>query len=262
LASSRVHFGYRRLHTLLVREGWRVGHTLVYRIYTEEGLSIRRRRPRRNRSYQVRGERPQTACINQLWSMDFMADQLFNGQRFRLLTLVDNFSRESLAIRVGQRLTGDQVVEVLEQVAQTRGVPESIQVDNGPEFVSKSLDWWAYFNGVKLDFSRPGKPTDNALIESFNGRVRQECLNQHWFLSLADAQRILDDWRKDYNEQRPHSALKNATPAQFAAHDRLSSGSAKGVRPLPPSPSPRPQATRVQAEVTAKAEGARGSPDC
>jgi putative transposase len=161
LASSRVHFGYRRLHTLLVREGWRVGHALVYRIYTEEGLSIRRRRPRRNRSYQVRSERPQMTSINQSWSMDFMADQLFNGQRFRLLTLVDNFSRESLAIHVGQRLTGDQVVEVLEQVVQSRGVPESIQVDNGPEFVSKSLDWWAYFNGVKLDFSRPGKPTDN-----------------------------------------------------------------------------------------------------
>ena len=117
-----------------------------------------------------------------------MADQLFDGKRFRLLTLVDNFSRESLAIRVGTRLTGDDVVAALERVKEVRGCPQSIRVDNGPEFISKSLDWWAYFNNVTLDFSRLGKPTDNAYIESFNGRVRQECLNQHWFLNMEDAQ--------------------------------------------------------------------------
>jgi putative transposase len=148
--------------------------------------------------------------------MDFMADQLFSGHRFRLLTLVDNFTRESLAIRVGQRLTGDHVVQVLEEVTLRRDKPQSIRVDNGPEFISKSLDWWAYFNKVQLDFSRPGKPTDNAFIESFNGRVRQECLNQHWFLSLEEAQDRVDDWRHDYNEHRPHSALGDRSPREFA----------------------------------------------
>lgn len=216
LAASRVHYGYCRLHTLLRREGWKVNRKLVYRIYKEEGLAMRRKRPRRNRSCQVRNPRPAATGANENWSMDFMADQLFSGQRFRLLTLVDNFTRESLAIRVGQRLTGDHVVETLEAVTKERGIPKTIRVDNGPEFISKSLDWWAYFNGVKLDFSRPGKPTDNAFIESFNGRLRQECLNQHWFLSLEDAQHKMDAWRHDYNEQRPHSALENRTPTEFA----------------------------------------------
>ncbi len=153
---------------------------------------------------------------NESWSMDFMADQLFDGRRFRLLTIVDNFSRESLAIRAGQRLNGDDVVVALEKVVTLRGAPKSIRVDNGPEFVSKSLDWWAYFNGVELDFSRPGKPTDNAFIESFNGKFRQECLNQHWFLSLEDAQERIDLWREHYNEDRPHTALKGRTPHEFA----------------------------------------------
>ena len=145
-----------------------------------------------------------------------MSDQLFDGRRFRLLTLVDNFSRESLAIRVDQRLTGDDVVQVLKQVTAVRGRPQSIRVDNGPEFISKSLDWWAYFHEVTLDFSRPGKPTDNALIESFNGRLREECLNQSWFLNLSDAQERIEEWRQDYNERRPHSALGQLPPSEFA----------------------------------------------
>ena len=149
-----------------------------------------------------------------------MCDQLFNGQRFRLLTLVDNFTRESLAILAGQRLTGDDVVQVLEGVTKHHGKPETIRVDNGPEFISKSLDLWAYWNGVKLDFSRPGKPTDNAFIESFNGKFREECLNQNWFLSLEDAQERVDAWRRDYNEERPHSALGQRSPTEFAKHSR------------------------------------------
>jgi putative transposase len=149
--------------------------------------------------------------------MDFIADQLFDGRRFRLLTIVDNFSRESLAIRAGQRLNGDDVVVAWEKVVTLRGTPKSIRVDNGPEFVSKSLDWWAYFNGVELDFSRPGKPTDNAFIESFNGRLRAECLNENWFLSLEDAQEKIEAWRTDYNERRPHSALGNLAPKEFAS---------------------------------------------
>lgn len=136
LAASRVHYGYRRLHILLQREGWRVGHTAVFRIYQEEGLSIRRRRPRRNRSCQVRHDRPETTCINQTWSMDFMADQLFNGQRFRILTLVDNFSRESLAIRVGHRLSGDAVVSILEDVTKHRGKLSS-QADKHEQLVRR-----------------------------------------------------------------------------------------------------------------------------
>lgn len=221
LAASRVHYGYPRLHTLLRLEGWQVNRKLVYRIYKEEGLQMRRKRPRRNRprrnrSCQVRLERPVAREANESWSMDFMADQLFSGQRFRLLTLVDNFTRESLAIQVGRRLTGDEVVATLEVVTEQRGHPKSIRVDNGPEIISKSLDWWAYFNGVQLDFSRPGKPTDNAYIESFNGQFRQECLNQHCFLSLEEAQQRVDGWKDDYNERRPHSSLGNRTPAEFA----------------------------------------------
>jgi putative transposase len=148
--------------------------------------------------------------------MDFVSDQFFSGGRFRILTLVDNFTRESLSIRAGQRLTADHVVEVLEEVTKRRGQPKTIRVDNGPEFISKSLDLWAYWNGVELDFSRPGKPTDNAYIESFNGKFREECLNQHWFLSLEDAQDKIDAWMRDFNETRPHSALGNRTPREFA----------------------------------------------
>ena len=145
-----------------------------------------------------------------------MADRLHSGERFRLLTIVDNFSRESLAIEVGRRLTGDDVVKVLERIAAERGKPQSIRVDNGPEFISLSLDLWAYFNGVKLDFSRPGKPTDNAFIESFNGRLREECLNQHWFTNMDEVRRLTEAWREDYNRHRPHSALENRTPIEFA----------------------------------------------
>ncbi|MGI9428543.1 MAG: IS3 family transposase [Bythopirellula sp.] len=224
LAASRVRYGYRRLHILLKREGWQVNHKLIYRLYVEEGLQMRTKTPKRHKSCRVRVERPKAGKANESWSMDFMSEQLFDGRRFRLLTIVDNFTRESLAIQVGQRLTGDNVVAVLEEIRKRRGVPESIRVDNGPEFISKSLDWWAYFNKVKLDFSRPGKPTDNAFIESFNGRLREECLNQHWFLDLADATEKVDAWRIDYNRVRPHSSLGGRTPTEFAASVLSASG--------------------------------------
>jgi len=256
LAGARVKYGYRRLHLLLQREGWKVNHKLVYRLYTEEFLGIRRRGPRRHRSRRTREKRPAASSLNENWSMDFMADQLFSGRRFRLLTLVDNFSRESLAIEAGQRLTGDDVVRVLERVSAERGCPRSIRVDNGPEFISKSLDLWAYWNGVTLDFSRPGKPTDNAFIESFNGTVREECLNQHWFLSLEDAQEKLEAWRRDYNEERPHSSLKNQTPLEYSR--RSTSTQARQTETAPPAITvvSTPDAP-VQAETTAKANGAR-----
>ena len=148
-----------------------------------------------------------------------MSDELYDGRRFRLLTIVDNHTRESLAIHVGQRIRGLDVAEVLEELVSDHGCPEAIQVDNGPEFISKELDLWAYCSQVKLDFSRPGTPTDNALIESFNARFRQECLNEHWFLSLDDAQEKIDIWRGDYNYQRPHSSLQNLAPAVLAGQN-------------------------------------------
>ena len=154
-----------------------------------------------------------------------MADQLYDGQRFRLLTLVDNHTRESLALHVAQRVRGMDVVKVLERVVDDRGRPGSIRVDNGPEFISKDLDLWAYWNGVKLDFSRPGKPTDNAFIESFNARFRLEYLNEHWFLTLDDAREKIESWRREYNEHRPHSSLGNLPPAEFARR-RIPSASA------------------------------------
>jgi putative transposase len=148
--------------------------------------------------------------------MDFMSDQLFDGRRLRLLTLVDNFTRESLAIKVNDHIGAHTVVEVLMQVGKDRKYPKTIRVDNGPEFISKALDQWAYLNGVELDFSRPGKPTDNGLIEAFNGRLRQECLNESWFLSLEDAREKVEAWRQQYNKKRPHGALGNLSPVEYA----------------------------------------------
>ena len=207
---------YRRLHILLRREGWAVNHKRVYRLYREEGLAMRKRPPRRHK-IALKREMPVVASRkNESSSMDFMSDALYDGRRFRLLTLVDNHTRESLAIHVGQRLRGHDVVRVLEQVVEEHGRPQAIRVDNGPEFISKDLDLWAYFAKVRLDFSRPATPTDNALIEAFNARLRQECLNEHWFLSLADAQEKMDAWREDYNRERPHSSLGNVPPSEFA----------------------------------------------
>jgi len=218
LATSRPSYGYRRLHILLGREGWRVNHKRVWRLYREEGLSMRRKRPKRRVSAAPRMERPAPVSTNESWSMDFVSDALYSGFPIRVLTVVDNHSRESLALKVGRSLTGDDVVAVLSGLIQTRGTPQSIRVDNGPEFTSVTLDQWAHWNKVTLDFSRPGKPTDNAYIESFNARFRQECLNENWFLSTADAQERIEAWRQDYNQNRPHSALGNLTPEAFARH--------------------------------------------
>ena len=217
LAAARVGYGYRRLHILLWREGWRVNHKRVYRLYQEEGLGMRKKTPRRRKACLKRELRPRTTLKNEYWSMDFMSDELYDGHRIRILTLVDNHTRESLAIHVAQRIRAIEVVEVLERVVMEHGKPQTIQVDNGPEFVSKDLDLWAYWNNVKLDFSRPGKPTDNAYIESFNARFRLECLNEHWFLSLEDAREKTEEWRQDYNQIRPHSSLGNIPPEEYAA---------------------------------------------
>ena len=216
LAASRVRYGYRRIHVLLQREGWQINHKRVYRLYREMGLSIRTKRPKRRRSCKVRSDRPAAAKMNHYWSMDFMADQLSDGRWFRILTILDNYSRECLGLVVGQHLRAEEVVRALEHIGRRRGLPKAIQVDNGCEFTSKLMDQWAYLNRVMLDFSRPGKPTDNAFIESFNGRFREECLNQNWFSSLEEVEQRVAMWRQDYNEQRPHSALGNRTPRAIA----------------------------------------------
>jgi putative transposase len=215
LAGVRIGFGYRRLHIMLQREGWPINHKRVYRLYREEGLGLRRKRPRRRVAAVKREIRPITKEQNECWSMDFVSDQLFDGRRLRVLTLVDNHTRESLALAPGQRIGGMNVVEILERVTKGKGFPKRIKVDNGPEFISKDLDRWAYWNHVELDFSRPGKPSDNAFIEAFNSRFRQECLNEHWFLSLEDAEEKIESWRVSYNSERPHSALDYQTPDEF-----------------------------------------------
>ena len=160
-------------------------------------------------------DRPPSEYPNACWSMDFVCDSLFNGRRFRALTIVDNFSRECLAIEAGQSITGQDVAAVMDRLVNKRGVPDRIQCDNGSEFISKVLDKWAYEHGVTMDFSRPGKPMDNAMIESFNGSFRDECLNVNWFLSLEDAREKIETWRQEYNEFRPHSSLDGLTPQQF-----------------------------------------------
>ncbi len=179
LAATRVHYGYRRLHILLRREGWNFNAKRVYRLYREEQLGLRRKTPKRRVSCRTRVDRPETTCVNACWAMDFMSDELSDGRKIRRLTTVDLFTRESIAIEMGQRFRGSNVVAVLNRLAADRPLPKTIRVDNGPEFTSKALDHWAYDNKVPLDFSRPGKPTDNAFIESFNGSFRTECLNEN-----------------------------------------------------------------------------------
>ena len=216
LAAVRVRYGYLRLHVLLRREGWQVNHKKVYRIYCEEGLNLRSKRPRRRRAAAHRLARPENRAVNQCWSMDFVADNLFNGRRIRALTVVDNFTRECLAIHVEQSIRGEHVVDIMERLKLgEQRIPLRIQVDNGSEFISKALDKWAYENRVTLDFSRPGKPTDNPFIESFNGSFRDECLNTNWFLSLDDAKEKIETWRMEYNQYRPHSSLNDLTPEEF-----------------------------------------------
>jgi putative transposase len=225
IASVRVRYGYRRIHVLLRREGWAVNHKRVQRLYREEGLNLRQRRPRRHVMAARRMERQGPTQANEIWAMDFVSDALFDGRRFRALTVVDAYTRECLAIEVDQGLKADAVVATMERLTYLRGrAPGKIRVDNGPEFISRVLDHWAYRHGVTLDFSRPGKPTDNAFAESFNGRLRDECLNTHWFLSLADARAKIEAWRRDYNECRPHTSLGLRPPAEFASSAGVNPG--------------------------------------
>jgi putative transposase len=212
IAETRVRYGYRRIHVLLRREGWVVNAKRVCRLYREQGLQLRNKSPKRRVKAKLRQDRSPATAANQIWAMDFVHDQLFDGTRIRILTIVDTFTRLSPAIDARQNFRGADVVETLERVARQLGYPKTIRLDNGPEFISKELDLWAFMHDVTLDFSRPGKPTDNAFIESLNGKFRAECLNANWFLSLDEARRKCEAWRRDYNEVRPHSAIGNRVP--------------------------------------------------
>lgn len=213
LATERRRFGYRRLHGLLQREGHVVNHQRVERLYREAGLAVRRRG--RKRCVAIpRGAVARPTGPNVQWSLDFVSDALAWGRRIRLLTVLDTFTREALAIEVDTSLPGERVVQVLARVVSERGAPEELVLDNGPELTSRVLDQWAFTTGIELHFITPGQPVENAFVESFNGRLRDECLNEHWFLSLADARQLVEAWRLDYNRARPHSALGYRTPAE------------------------------------------------
>lgn len=215
LAQERPRFGYRRLGVLLRREGHQVNLKRVLRLYREEGLKLRAKKRKRIASSQrVRPEA--TTAINQMWSIDFVSDTLSCGRRFRGLNIVDCHSREALYIEVDTSLSGQRVVRALQWLGETRGLPQTIQVDNGPEFTGRALDEWAFRNLVKLHFIAPGKPVQNAVIESFNGKMRDECLNQEWFMDLNEARISIEKWREDYNLFRPHSSLDNLAPAVWA----------------------------------------------
>lgn len=240
LALERRRFGYRRLHVLLVREGWPVNHKRVYRVYRAEGLRVEERK-RKRRAARERVPLAAPTRVNQGWSMDFMADALATGRRLRTLNIVDEYTREALVIEVDTSLPGARVVRVLEELKRQGRKPEWIVTDNGPEFTGNKLDQWAYENGVRLETIRPGRPMENGYIESFNGKMREECLNENWFTDLADARERIEAWRVDYNTQRPHSALGYQTPVEFAQR-------AAALR-SPTAPCAPPFATPAQTEV-------------
>jgi putative transposase len=217
IAQSRIQCGYRKILALLNREGWQVGKRLVYRLYREEGLGRRARPKSRRKVSEHRRQKPRAEAPNHVWGLDFVADQLADGQRFRALTIVDIYTRECLAIEVGQAMKGADVVRVLQKITKQRAIPKVLFCDNGSEFTSQMMDLWAYHNKVKIDFSRPGKPTDDAFVESFNGTLRAECLDAHWFTSLLEASQQIELWRLEYNVSRPHRALGERTPHEFAS---------------------------------------------
>jgi len=215
LAEKRPRWGYRRLYILLKREGCRRNRKLVQRLYREEGLSVRKRR-RRKMAAALRSPMAIPSRSNERWSIDFVRDTLADGRVFRGFTVVDDFTRECPAIEVDHSLPGERVARTLDRLSKERGLPKTIVCDNGPEFQGQALDFWAHRHGVAISFIQPGKPVQNAFIESFNGRLRDECLNESYFTSLSDAQLTIEAWRKDYNETRPHSSLGDLTPAEFA----------------------------------------------
>jgi putative transposase len=215
LAQARPRFGYRRIDVLLLRDGWRVNIKRVRRLYRIEGLQLRLRTRRRKRASLHRSVPPAASRADERWSMDFVHDSLLDGRAFRALTVIDQCSRWSPVVEVAQSMSGGAVAEALDRAISKHGKRNTITVDHGTEFTSRALDEWAYRRGIALDFIRPGKPVENGHIESFNGKLRDECLNAHQFLSIDDARRKIEAWRMDYNLHRPHSALRQLSPAEF-----------------------------------------------
>lgn len=211
LAERKPAWGYRMLHGALRLDGWHFNHKKAHRLYREEKLVLRKKNKKRLKC-EKRGEVAAAIHPGQRWTMDFVHDTLADGRGFRTLNLTDIFTRQCLGQEVDSSLSGHRVTRLLDRVVEQQGLPAEIQMDNGPEFRSKVLDLWAYRNGVKLVFIDPGKPTQNGHIESFNGRFRAECLDQEWFSSLAQARRIIEEWRISYNGQRPHSSLGYVPP--------------------------------------------------
>ncbi len=220
-----MRYGYRRVHVLLCREGWDVNIKKAYRIYRELGLQLRNKAPKRRVKAKLRDDRKPATAPNETWAMDFVHDQLATGKKIRVLTVVDTFSRFSPVVDPRFSYRAEDVIGALERVCASIGYPKTIRVDQGTEFVSRDMDLWAYARGVTLDFSRPGKPTDNAFIEAFNGRFRAECLNAHWFLTLDDARMKMEEWRRYYNEDRPHGAIGNKCPITLQLLDGVASPS-------------------------------------
>lgn len=225
LAAEKPRYGCPRLLAIIRREGMIVNHKKLHRIYKEEGLQVRRS-TRKKRFRGLRVPLEPAAKANQRWSVDFVSDQLSDGRRFRALTLVDDFSRRCLRIEAATSIPGTAVARTLDQVAAKIGYPESLTSDNGPEFSGKVMEAWANLHGVRLHFIEPGKPMQNGFVESFNGKFRDECLNQHWFLGLEHARELIRQFVDEYNEYRPHRALGGATPNDiWRKETRLPSGS-------------------------------------
>jgi putative transposase len=224
-ARERKRWGYRRLIVLLRRDGWADNHKRIERIYREEGLQVPKRRKRKT-AYKRKEKPVLPAGVNDRWSMDFVHDATAQGRKIRMLNIVDDYTRECLWIETDTSLNGERVKRVLDCLIDLRGKPERLVMDNGPEFRGLVLDQWSYETGIPLDFIEPGKPQQNGYVESFNGKFRDECLNEHWFSNVAEARDIIEEWRVDYNEVRPHSSLNDKTPAEFAA--RLPLGGEEG----------------------------------
>ena len=215
VASTHVRYGYRRLTVLLKREGWKVNTKRVYRLYDEENLKVRSTE-RKKIARRQRVSQPQAVRPNQCWSADFVSDKLADGRNIRILTVIDQFTRECVWLEADRSMNGPKVVAALNRAIAERAAPESITLDNGSEFAGRAMEVWAIETDVQLCFIRPGRPVENGFIESFNGRLRDECLNVEWFPSLDDARRKLAAWRDHYNHSRPHSALDDRAPATFA----------------------------------------------
>ncbi len=216
LADKRRRFGYRQLHILVERQGFVANHKRVHRLYGEAVLAVRKRR-KRERVAVGRCPLQVPSGPNHTWSMDFVFDALANGRPIKCLTVVDDCTKEAVEIAVARRINGQRMADILETVCRFRGYPAMIRNDQGPEFTGRALDQWAVANGVKLLLIQPGRPTQNACIESFNGKFRDECLNENWFTSLEHAKATISAWRRDYDEARPHSSLGKSAPAEFVA---------------------------------------------